>query len=55
MTFPKIRNIEDLIKKSNKILFRSFSVFYLNLGKMCVFENCILGPRKCSSRSKYFI
>ena len=41
MTFPKYRNIEDLIIKSNKILFRSFSVFYLNLGKLCVFQNCI--------------
>ena len=41
MTFPKWRNIEDQIIKSNKILIRSFSVFYLNLGKMCVFKNCI--------------
>ena len=54
MTFPKIRNIEDLIKKSNLILF-GFLLFYLNLGKLHVFQNCILGPRKCSSRSKYFI
>ena len=55
MTFPKIRNIEDLVKKSKKILFWSFSLFYSNLGKIARFSNCILGPRKCSSRSKYFI
>ena len=55
MTFPKIRNIEDLIKnKSNLILF-GVLLFYLNLGKLHIFQNFILGPRKCSSRSKYFI
>ena len=36
MTFPKYKNIEDLIKKSNKIYFGVFRYFYLNLGKMRV-------------------
>ena len=38
MTFPKYRNIEDLIKKSNKIYFGVFRYFYLNLGKMRFFK-----------------
>ena len=52
MTFQRIRNIEDLIK--NQISFiLEFLLFYLNLGKNACFQNCILGPRKCSSCSKY--
>ena len=55
MTFPKERNIEDLIKKSNKFYFGVFGYFIWISEKLHVFQNCILGPRKCSSRSKYFI
>ena len=28
MTFPKYRNIEDLIKKSNKFYFRVFGILF---------------------------
>ena len=39
MTFPKYRNIEGLIIKSNKILSRNFfPLFYLNLGKCAFFK-----------------
>ena len=50
----KLRKIEDLIK--NQISFiLEFSLFCLNLEKLHVFQNYILGLGKCSYRSKYFI
>ena len=54
MTFPKITNIEDLIKKSNKILFGVLAILF-EFRKIARFSKLHLGPRKCSSRSKYFI
>ena len=54
MTFPKYRNIEDLIKKSNKFYFGVFRYFYLNLGKMHIFQSCNLGPDKCSLYRAWF-
>ena len=44
MSFPKYRNIEDLIKKSNKILFWILLLFYLNLEK-CVFFKIAFRPQ----------
>ena len=41
MTFPKNRNIEDLIKKSNSFISEFFVVVLFELGKMRVFQNCI--------------
>ena len=45
MTFPKERNIEVLIKKSIKILFWFYLLFYLNLGKMRVFQKNAFRPQ----------
>jgi len=48
MTFPKYRNIEGLIKNQIRFILEFFGIFYLNLGKMRVFQSCSLGPEKCS-------
>ena len=45
MTFPKKRNIEDLIIKSNKILSRSFLVFYFEFRKNVHFSKLHIGPK----------
>ena len=45
MTFPKYRNIEDLIKKSNKFYFGVFSVFLFEFRKNARFSNLHLGPK----------
>ena len=45
MTFPKIRNIEDLIKKIKSYFIWSFAILF-EFRKLHVFQNCILGPRK---------
>ena len=54
MTSSKQRNIGDLILKSSKIFIRSFIAILFELGKICVFQNCILDPNKCSPCPAYF-
>ena len=44
MTFPKIRNIEDLIKKSNKVLFFLFVILF-EFRKNAHFSKLHLGPK----------
>ena len=43
------------MKKSNKILFRNFLAILFELGKICIFQNCIIGPNKCSLLSAIFL
>ena len=43
MTFPKYRENEDLINRSNFVC-RSLFAFYLDREKMRIFKNCILRP-----------
>ena len=48
MTSSKQRNIGDLILKSNKNFIWNFIAILFELRKICVFQNCIRGPNKCS-------
>ena len=45
MTFPKYRNIEDLIKKSNKFLFWSFAILF-EFRKNCTFSKLHFRAKK---------
>ena len=48
-------NIRGNFLKSNKLFYLGFIAILFELGKIRVSQNCILGPRKCSSCSRYFI
>ena len=48
MTSPKINKIlEENFKIKYLILF-GFYCYFICIGKIRVFQNCILGPNKCS-------
>ena len=54
MTSPKIMKYwRKNIKNKYLILFGFYLIFF-ELGKIRVFQNCILGPNKCSSCPAYF-
>ena len=55
MTSPKWLKYWRKILKSNIWFYSDFIAILFALEKLHVFQNCILGPRKCSSCSKYFI
>ena len=55
MTFPKIKKYWGFNKKIQISFISEFFAILFELGKLHVFQNCILGPRKCSSFPKYFI
>ena len=54
MTSPKQRNIGGKILKSNKNSIWSFIAILFELGKKCIFQNCIRGPNKCSPCPQYY-
>ena len=45
MTFPKIKKYWGFNKKSNKVLFWFYLLFYLNLGKITRFQKLHLEPK----------
>ena len=54
MTSPKIMNIGGKILKPNIGFYSEFFAILFELGKICIFQNCILGPNKCSPCPAYF-
>ena len=56
MTSPKSDgNIGVKILKLNIYFIWNFIAILFELEKICIFQNCISRPEKCSLCSKYFI
>ena len=48
MTFAKIMEYWRKNIKNKYLILFGFYLILFELGKICVFQNCILGPNKCS-------